>query len=665
MISIQRNAAVCGEGRRKDSTSAALGISSSLRSVAPFAGALIFFLLVFSVPRLQAKPNSSPAPPKPSIGRDVFASVVRGGTCELDLQGIVMPGDRVEFKVSKPPRHGTLEGPRRLDSERVSYTYRNNGEKSVADDRVEFRLKTGPANAWGTLTARISIMEQQPRLAVAGGPLDFGAVLIGGNRVLNLKIRNEGGGRLSGHAVVGEPWSAAGSAEFELTDEQPRDFGVVFSPAGPGKFEGLIEFQTGSNPLPVVKLSGEGVYRFQVAERFTIEKQTDGGWLEIVNLGSEELPLGVAAPKPLVCDQKIVIPAGESAQLKVGVQDGIYTENSVNLSLEDGPAVRTVRVDLPPPPVRLEWENAPQFQAGSFPLRSRPELPIGLTNAGVRNATVRIVTRKEDGLEFPQADSFEIQPGETATVKALWNLPEKIGEARAVITAWQDGFATDLELIAQVEPERSAILPGVKTKINGPASPASAANSRLKSMSESMSGAQFKRKEMSGGTIKDSSGLSDLSAQVVLENGIASAILTWKYKGPKPVKFRIERMVVERVSLASGQVFQKRLEVPDQLPATPVTEKWIPIEESTSNLRCLDGTAWEARLPGLPTGWSAVRLVMTMPDTDPWATRPIPLEVGTLPRPPWMNWAMAGVVLFAVFVLRGRIAGWLGIFIRR
>jgi hypothetical protein len=514
------------------------------------------------------------------------------------------------------------------------------------------------------VTARIFIEDRPSRLDVESEILDFGDCPIGRHGSLPLVIQNGGGGVLEGKAHIGDPWSLTGNKNFQLEAGVARKLQVCFSPVGPGEFRGLLEFQGGSKPYRRVELRGKGVYRFQVEERLTIENQTDGGWIEIANLDSEDLTLEVEAPKPLVCEPKIVIPAGGSKKLKVGLQDGIYTENSVNLVLEDGAVLRTVRVDLPPPPVRLEWHSAPRFDMGSFPLRSRPELPIGLTNSGVRNATVRIVADPSLSLAPSQTDSFEIQAGKTATVKAVWSLPEELGEARATISALQDGIATDLELIAQVVSEHPPP-PEVKTKNPSPVSPPPVINSRLKSMGESVAGAKFERKEISGKLNKNPPAFSDLTTQVLQENGVATAILSWKYQGPKPVKFRIERKSVERASLDPGKVFEKRLEVPDQLPVTPVTEKWTPVEESTSNLRCLDGTAWEARLPGLPTGWSALRIVMIMPDTEPWATRPIPIEVGTLPRPPWMNWAMAGLVLFGLYVLRQKIAGWLGVSIQR
>ncbi|MCX6973147.1 MAG: hypothetical protein NTZ94_02405 [Verrucomicrobia bacterium] len=107
-----------------------------------------------------------------------------------------MPRDTAEFKIAKEPQHGTLEGPDRIDRESVRYLYRNNGEKGIDADRVDFKIKTGPANAWGRVTARIIIEDRPSRLDVENEILNFGDCPIGRQGSLPLVIRNGGGGVL-------------------------------------------------------------------------------------------------------------------------------------------------------------------------------------------------------------------------------------------------------------------------------------------------------------------------------------------------------------------------------------------------------------------------------------------------------------------------------------
>jgi hypothetical protein len=617
----------------------------------PFAGLLVFLLFsFFFATSLHSKPKSTPEVVAPSIGHDIATIVVRGGTCELDLRGIVMPGDKVEFKIKNGPSHGTLEGPQRIDRETVSYIYRHNGKKGAQADRMDFKLKTGPNNAWGSVSARISIVEPSSSLAIEGDFLDFGAVPIGERASLPLKIRNAGGGILRGKVEVVAPWSVTESPEFELGGGESRQFIVDFSPVDDGEVKGRIEFQSGSGPYRSVTLSGEGVYRFQVPEQISLVKKTGAEFLEISNLESSDLNLDLSAPPPLLSESKITIPARGTVKLKLCVQDEIYTQTSVNLTIADGSAIRSVRVDLPPSPVRLEWQDAPVFNAGRFPLRNVPELQIGLANAGATKAIVRLVPG-EAGLRLApsQAESFEIGEGEKAIVNVLWNLPEKTGEARAKLSALQGEFAAELELIAEVAPPDEKPAPAVNTKKSDPDPSSSPGKKRANVLSEA------EKKELQ---LRMPAGIS---YHLVPEAGAATAIVRWNYQGPKPAKFQLERKIVTRQGIDSSKVFEKRLEVPEQLPSSPVVVRWAPVDDSIASIECLDGMVWQGRVPGLESGYNHLRIVSTSPDGKRIDYADFVVEAGTPPRSPWMNWAMAGMMLIALYLLRWRIARWLGL----
>lgn len=616
-----------------------------------FARPFVFLLAsLFLATSLQAKPKATPEPLLPSIGRDVSASVIRGGSCELDLEGIAMPGETVEFKIKKNPKHGILEGPRRLDRGSVSYTYRHNGKKGVDADRVEFGLKTGPGNAWGMLTARISIAEPRPMLVVDGAPMDFGVVPIGQKSSKTLKIRNAGAGVICGEIKAYAPWSLEQSPDFKLEDgDDPTLFRVIFAPATPGEITGRLELESGSKPYRV-DLRGEGVYRFKVAERLALDENSKTALLEIQNLNSEDLALDIAAPPPLVCASKITIPASSSAQLKLAVNDEIYTQKFVNLAIADGPATRSIRVDLPASPAKLEWEGAPVLDTGRFPLRSVPELQIGLKNAGATTATVRLVAGDGD-LRLPpsQAESFEIREGETALVKAIWSLPEVLGKARAKLTALQGEFATELELIAWVETASLNSEPVVNEKKSDPFPTPTPGKQAAKFLSEA------EKKEL---RLRMP---SNINYRLIAEDGSATAIVTWNYRGAKPAKFQLERKVLTRQGVDSGKVFDKRLEVPEHLPASPIEPKWMPVDDPQTAIECLDGTDWQGRVPGLQVGYNHLRIASFSPDRKRIDYADFVVEVGTPPRPLWMHLAMVGVMLIALYQLRWRIGKLLGL----
>jgi hypothetical protein len=621
------------------------------RSSALMIGLLVFFSFLFLfTPALSAQPKTTPELLLPSIGREISTSVVRGGSCELDIQGIAMPGETVKFKIKKNPKHGILEARQRIDRESVTYTYRHNGKKGADTDRVEFGLKTGSGNAWGSVTAKISIAEPRPALVVEVGHLNFGSVPIGEQSSKILKIHNAGAGVIRGQVKVYAPWALAQDPSFELREGgQPFEIRVIFAPATPGEISGRLELESDSNPY-LIDLRGEGVYRFQAAERVLIDEKTRVGFLDILNLDSKDLVLFLQAPKPLLTAEKIIVPAKGSARLKIALINEIYTQEFVQLAIADGPAIFSTRVDLPPSPVKLEWESAPVYDVGSVPWRNVPECSINLKNAGAANAIVRLVLC-DAGLRLPpsQTDSFEIPAGEKATVKVLWSLPESPGEAKTKIAAVQGGFATELGLVAQVLPASAAPSPVVNDKKSPPPSTPAPREQAFRVLSK----AEQKEFQLRMP--------ADISYRLVAEDGAAIAIVSWNYRGPKPVKFHLERKVMERASLDPGKVFEKRLEVPQQLPSEPFVEKWRRIGDSQAAIECVDGTAWQGHVPDLTSGFHAIRLVVLTDGDNQISIKEFPVEVGVLPRPEWINWMLAGLFLMALYMLRTRILSCFGV----
>ena len=567
-----------------------------------------------------------------------------------------MPRDTAEFKIAKEPQHGTLEGPQRIDQESVRYIYRNNGEKGIDADRVDFKLKTGPANAWGRVTARISITDHPSRLDAESEILDFGDCPIGRQSSLPLVIRNGGGGILQGKAQIGEPWSLTGNENFQLEAGAARKLQVCFSPVGPGEFRGLLEFQGGSKPYRRVELRGKGVYRFELPEEIKLQGKSSADFLQITNLASEALALQIVAPNPLICASSLLIPVGGSEKLKLEIKSGSYSEKTVDLEIADGMAIRRVRVDLPPSPAVLEWENAPLLDVGRIPIRHVPELQVAVKNAWPTNATVRLEPR-EGGIRLApsQASEFELREGETALVKIVWNLPEELGEARARLSAWNGGLSSDLELSAVVVPPEAAPEAQDKPQKTSPVSESapSKESDPSKTTPKILSEAEAKELKLRLPT--------DILYRLEVENGTATAVVTWNYRGPKPVNFQLERKVLERVTLDPEKVFEKRLELPEQLPPSPVIEKWQPIEAKEAAIECIDGTAWQGRVPGLQAGYHDVRITARVSDGKRIDGADFVVEVGKLPRPAWMDWALWSVLICALFLLRRTIAKWFGL----
>jgi hypothetical protein len=206
-----------------------------------------------------------------------------------------------------------------------------------------------------------------------------------------------------------------------------------------------------------------------------------------------------------------------------------------------------------------------------------------------------------------------------------------------------------LELTAVVVPPEAASEAEDKTQKTSPVSESAPSKTKSKILSE----AETRELKLRMPT--------DILYRLEVENGTATAIVTWNYRGPKPVNFQLERKVVERVALDPGKIFEKRLELPEQLPPSPVIEKWQPIEAKEAAIECIDGTAWQGRVPGLQAGYHDVRITARVSDGKRIDVVAFVIEVGKLPRPAWMDWALWAVLGSSLLLLRRRIAKWLGL----
>jgi hypothetical protein len=603
-----------------------------------FRAFLFAFPLFWTISFLSAAP---PPPASPSVGKvDGSPRVVRGGECEIVLRGIVMPRDSVEFKIHKGPRHGSLLGPRPLGNDAVAYLYRHNGNKGAESDRIDFKLKTGPNNTWGRITATIAIDEPPARLEVAESRVDFGPVPIGRSRSAFLALRNGGGGYLLGALEAGAPWSIDGPAEFELAEGESRNIRVVFSPDGPGERQGRLDVVAGSDRHPVI-LRGEGVYRFDAPERISRGKSGENPALKIplTNLTDFELPLSVVIPAPLLGEATLVLPASGVAMLELGLEKRHYAEKFVDVVLSDGLAVRKVRVALPDPPALLEWASeGGEVDLGEVPARHIPRPEFELRNRGATAAMVRIRAEGEGlALVEAQAQEFQLLPGESALVKTVWRLSDSLGLARATLIASHGGLDRPLRVQIRVaeptaEPEPTPL--AAEAEATPPPDPR-----RL------LSEAEQKEKKLRRPF--------DIETRA-LRGGSEVA---WKYSGPEPVLFWLEKKVIERAGTGLEQIFERRLQVPEELPQPEILEKWVPVPSAEARIRRLEDGSWIGSVPGLEPGFRDVRIATrTPPDAKRIDYSEFVVQVYPPPPNPLWRWLAGSIGIFCLgYLLRKKL----------
>jgi hypothetical protein len=617
---------------------------------APFSNFLpIFLLLVFllsSSTPAAPKEDSAP-PPSPSVGNVIGSpSVVRGGVCEVVVRGIVMPMDSAEFKIHKGPKHGSLEGPRVLGRDSAVFIYRHDGKKGADSDRIDFKLKTGPNNTWGRFRAEIAIEEPPSRIELVDDRLDFGSVPIGQTRSAFLQVRNGGGGILRTEIEAAPPWSIEGPVEFDLAEGESRDIRVVFSPGASGEFQGRLEVVAGADRRPVV-LKGEGIFRFGAPERVAFGVDAIGQELKIplTNLTSDELPLVIDIPKPLLGDASLVLPPSGTASVRLRVEKRHYTEKFVDLKIADGSAARALRVTLPPPPALLEWAAAGgTVDLGEVAPRHIPRPEFELRNRG---ATPAIVGIHEGGggleLERGQASRFHLEPGETAVVKTVWRLPENPGELSASLVASHGGLEHPLTVRAVL-----AAPPVTEEEKEPPPASMEPTPPPLQVL-----GGQ-ERQELARRLPQK------IGYRLTPAGRVADAVVTWKYGGPEPVLFSIEKKTVEQTRADLGEAFERRLKVPGELPRSETAIKWSP---SGNSVQRLEGGVWQGVVTGLAPGFHELRIATRTPPDGPRIDHSsFAVRVPPLPPNPLWKWLAGSLGIFCLlYLLRKKFRRWFGL----
>jgi hypothetical protein len=402
-----------------------------------------------------------------------------------------------------------------------------------------------------------------------------------------------------------------------------------------------LEIVTGREKQPVA-LRGTGIYRFAVQERFAFGGATgaDTAEIPVINLMDRELTLSIGLSSPLTGEKSLLLPPKGAVGLKLGLEKRHYTEKFTEVTVSDGSAVRAVRVELPPPPALLEWasEDA-EIDLGAIPKRQIPRPEFELRNRGATRATVEI-RETEGGLALAkgQASRFDLLPGKSTVVKTVWRLSENLGAVSSGLIASHGGLDHPLRVRGLVvEPPVAA-----QEKVSeAPPKPKDPQSPPVNVLSETEQNDLNRR----------------MPADIDYTPGTGGVDLTWKYAGPEPVLFWLEKKVVERSKAGLEDAFERRLQVPQDLPQPETTEKWVPIFPSEADIRKLEDGTWRGSVYGLKPGHHDVRIATRNPpngsriDYSEFAVRVFPPP----PNPLWKWLAGAFGVLCLLYLLRKRL----------
>ena len=605
----------------------------------------IICLLLFLPPLILAAPQKQTTPPvDPTVVYDPTVKILRGGTCEVPLRAISPQGLNVKFEIVSEPLAGSLSGPQRNSKSSVSYFYTHNGKTNSSRDSFRIKAQSGPQKAWGYAKVTILVEEPPPRFVASVSSLDFGSVFLGQSRTLPVRITNAGGGKLQGRLKVGEPWRIIDQVDLTLAEGESKKILVTFEPLSTDTQRGSLAFESGTKPFPEIALQGVGESRFEAPEKATFEQLVGVKELRIPvkNRTAEPLPISIVCQAPLIAPDSITLAPQSSGELVLTLPARPFAEKNAVVTLGDGATTRDIRIQLPPPPSRLEWQITGENQLGVKSPERVEQLTAKLLNSG--STTASVVLRTEGGafsLAPGQPDNLTIAVGESVTVNATWKLPDTPGPAEAKLIAESTGLP----------PVEAAWEADVQQPVAGPTpTPSPTPNPGATPTHEPIVCALGESAEILKSLPKG------ISYQLEPHWNSFTAILTWQYSGPEPVEFFIVRPEVRRKNLLDKNPFEKVIPLPTSVP-TPVPKiLWVPIDPKKANITKLPDGCWQGRIPGLTPGYHAIGIISKVAGEEREGFVEFPVSIGKIPRPAFVSWSMFAIVLLCTgYLLRKKI----------
>jgi hypothetical protein len=618
---------------------------------------LLFFFPLF----LSAAPKKDDIPPvEPTVVYDATVKVLRGGTCEVPLRAISPQGYDVKFEILSQPRSGSLSGPQRNSKSSVSYFYTHDGKKGSSQDSFRFKCKSGPQKAWGYAKATILVEEPPARFAVDMDSLDFGAVFLGESRTLPVRIKNAGGGLLQGRLKLSAPWRLGCAVDLTLAEGESQKILITFEPFSTDTQRGSLTFESATKPFPEISLQGVGQSRFEAPDKAAFEQRVGAKELRIPikNLTAVPLPINVHCQLPLEVADSIQLAPECSGELLLTLPAIPFAEKTALVTLSDGATTRDIRIQLPPPPSRLEWEVDGKNQLGVVTPGRSVSLTAKLQNTGSVTASV-VLRAAGDGISLApgQPANLAIAPGESVTVNATWKFPDTPGLAEAVLVAETTGLlplqTTPWEAVVQLPP----VSPTPSTAPT-PSPGASPSPTPPKVLTKEEQEALHKRMPR------------DFSYRLEPElhwaaffpsRRTAAAIVSWRYEGPEPVEFIIQHEVQQRKGFLDKNPFDRTLPTSEDLPPQSLQPVWTPLDPSTAKIQKPPDGRWQARIPALSPGYHKIRIIDKTPNTTRMDGSEFNIRVGDIPLPQPLPWTLPGLfVLCATYLLRKKIRSLFG-----
>jgi hypothetical protein len=355
--------------------------------------------------------------------------------------------------------------------------------------------------------------------------------------------------------------------------------------------------------------------------------------------------------------------------LVLNLPERLFAEKSALVTLTDAATTRDIRIQLPPPPSRLEWEIVGKNQLGVVTPGRTILLTANLRNSGGSSARA-VIRTTGDGFTLANGlqDAFDIPSGEHVIVQADWKFSETPGVARASLIAQTDGlpplqatWGADVQLPppeTEASPSRSPRKNGGLRDLQGGTPAASPSPTPLKVLTKEEQEALSKRMPR------------DFSYRLEPElhwatffptRRTAAATVSWGYEGPEPVEFIIQREMHQRKGFFDKNPFDRTLPTTESLPEKSLEPVWTDLNSVGAKIQKLPDGRWQAGIPHLSPGYHKIRIIAKQPNSTRMDGGEFSLLVGEVPLPQPLPWTLpALLVLCATYLLRKKIRSLFG-----
>ncbi len=213
-------------------------------------------LILMGFPALsgQLAAQSGMADPPAPMPREQEVTVMRGGQSVILLSAIGRSADNAKYLIRSQPTGGRLSDLATIRPGIAALVYTHGGGGQQYD---EFTYAAQAPDSPVSAPARIRIRIDDP-LPVFSFPsqVDFGDVLIGHGTVLEVALKNLGGGTIKGTATADAGWSIEGSPDYLLSQGIPVRLKLRFDPDEKRAYLGSLSFS--HDKTQTIRLSGKG-----------------------------------------------------------------------------------------------------------------------------------------------------------------------------------------------------------------------------------------------------------------------------------------------------------------------------------------------------------------------------------------------------------------------